>query len=80
MKPIDAKLAKLANKAHAEIKATERPQGKWIFTEYMVWQCSNCGGNPHAGTGFVPDTESMKRQWKYCNLCGADMRGGAEDV
>lgn len=60
-------------------KCLERPKGEWIFTEYMVWKCSNCGGNPHTGTGFVPDTERMKRQWKYCNLCGASMRGGQDN-
>ena len=47
--------------------------GRWIYTDYHNWCCSECGGNPHRGTGFVPNKDGMKIQWKYCNLCGAKM-------
>ena len=47
--------------------------GHWVFTEYRTWCCSECGGNPHKGTGFVPNKDGMKMRWKYCNLCGARM-------
>ena len=47
--------------------------GHWIYTEYHTWCCSECGGNPHKGTGFVPNKDGMKMRWKYCNLCGAKM-------
>ena len=55
---------------------TYKPQeqtGHWIYTEYHTWCCSECGGNPHKGTGFVPNNDGMKMRWKYCNLCGAKM-------
>ena len=52
--------------------------GHWIYTEYHTWCCSECGGNPHKGTGFVPNKDGMKMRWKYCNLCGAEMKGGGE--
>lgn len=55
----------------------EQPKGKWIFNKYNVWECSCCGGNPHAGTGYVPSIPMMKKQWKFCNLCGAQM--GVDD-
>lgn len=47
--------------------------GHWIYTDYHTWCCSECGGNPHRGTGFTPNKDGMKMQWKYCNLCGAKM-------
>jgi hypothetical protein len=47
--------------------------GHWIYTNYHTWCCSECGGNPHKGTGFVPNKDEMKMRWKYCNLCGAKM-------
>ena len=50
-----------------------RPKGKWIYSEYHTWICSICGSNPHRGTGFVPSKDGMKMQWKYCNVCGAEM-------
>ena len=51
----------------------EERTGHWIYTEYHTWCCSECGGNPHKGTGFVPNKDGMKMRWKYCNLCGAKM-------
>lgn len=49
-------------------------KGEWIYKNYH-WECSCCGGNPNYGTGFVPNAETMKERYKFCNLCGADMRG-----
>lgn len=51
----------------------EPKSGHWIYTEYHTWCCSECGGNPHKWTGFVPNKDGMKMRWKYCNLCGAKM-------
>lgn len=51
----------------------EPKTGHWIYTDYHTWCCSECGGNPHRGTGFVPNKDGMKMRWKYCNLCGAKM-------
>ena len=55
--------------------SVEPRTGHWIFTENHTWCCSECGGNPHRGTGFVPNKDGMKMRWKYCNLCGAKMEG-----
>ena len=52
----------------------EREKGEWIFKNHH-WECSCCGGNPTHGTGFVPSAETMKEHYKFCNLCGADMKG-----
>lgn len=57
-----------------------RPKGEWIRTIHDVWICPKCGGHPHKGTGYSPSDEQMKEQWKFCNLCGADMRGNAHDI
>lgn len=56
-----------------EYAEREPKTGHWIYTEYHTWCCSECGGNPHKGTGFVPNKDGMKMRWKYCNLCGARM-------
>ena len=53
--------------------SSEHPRGMWIYKDH-VWKCLCCGGNPHKGTGFVPSKETMKTQWKFCNLCGAEMK------
>ncbi len=55
------------------VRPQEPKPGHWIYTEYHTWCCSECGGNPHKGTGFVPNKDGMKMRWKYCNLCGARM-------
>lgn len=72
--PYNAPLTEIDNAPTVE----ERPRGKWIYNKYYVWECSHCGGNPHAGTGYVPSIPMMKKQWKFCNLCGAQM-GGADN-
>lgn len=53
--------------------------GHWIYTDYHTWCCSECGGNPHKGTGFVPNKDGMKMRWKYCNLCGARMESEEQE-
>lgn len=47
--------------------AEERPQGKWIGSASISWECSRCGYgvNPWNNTPFCPN-------------CGADMKGSAE--
>lgn len=56
-------------------KMPKQKTGHWIYTDFHTWCCSECGGNPHKGTGFIPNKDEMKIQWKYCNLCGAKMEG-----
>lgn len=67
--PADIEIMKLEDK----LKLSKRPKGKWIYTKYHVWICSHCQKNPHSNTGYVPSKEQMAVQWKFCNLCGAEM-------
>ena len=49
--------------------------GRWKYnTDFQVWNCSECGENPHKGTGVVTTAEKLPA---YCPNCGARM-GGAE--
>lgn len=49
--------------------------GRWKYnTDFQVWNCSECGENPHKGTGVVVSEENLPA---YCPHCGARM-GGAE--
>lgn len=55
-----------------------RPQGEWIYDDlFNNWKCSVCGECPKT-VGYVGDHDFMKEHFKFCNHCGADMRGGAE--
>lgn len=46
----------------------ERPQGEWKHT--ITWQpyCSNC-------EYVFGEDEEYSPFWKFCPMCGADMRG-----
>lgn len=47
--------------------------GRWKYnTDFQVWNCSECGKNPHKGTGFVVSEENLPA---YCPHCGARMEG-----
>lgn len=47
--------------------------GRWKYnTDFYVWRCSECGENPHKGTGFVTTAEKLPA---YCPNCGAKMDG-----
>lgn len=52
-----------------------RQQGKWIYTKYYNWNCSECGKNPTIGMGYV---QNHKELFNFCPNCGADMRKGVE--
>ena len=53
----------------------ERPQGEWIYDDlFNNWKCSVCGECPKT-IGYVGDHDFMKEHFKFCNHCGADMRG-----
>jgi len=58
------------------IKALEdRPQGKWIYDNTLNnWKCSECGETPKT-IGYVGTSLFMEQHFKFCNHCGADMRG-----
>lgn len=45
--------------------------GRWKYnTDFQVWNCSECGENPHKGTGVVVVEENLPA---YCPHCGARM-------
>ena len=47
--------------------------GRWQYnTDFYVWCCSECGENPHKGTGVVVSEENLPA---YCPHCGARMDG-----
>ena len=47
--------------------------GRWKYnTDFQVWNCSECGENPHKGTGVVTTAEKLPA---YCPNCGAIMDG-----
>lgn len=47
--------------------------GRWKYnTDFQVWNCSECGENPHKGTGVVAVEEKLPA---YCPHCGARMDG-----
>lgn len=49
--------------------------GRWKYnTDFQIWNCSECGENPHKGTGVVVVEENLPA---YCPHCSARM-GGAE--
>lgn len=47
--------------------------GLWKYnTDFQVWNCSECGENPHKGTGVVTTAEKLPA---CCPHCGAIMDG-----
>lgn len=50
-------------------------KGEWIYDKSIYnWRCSECGETPPP-TGYVGKAEFMATYFKFCNYCGADMRG-----
>ena len=52
------------------IPSAEPKKGRWIFTRYYVWECSECGKNPTIGMGYVQRNSEL---FRYCPNCGASM-------
>lgn len=47
--------------------------GRWQYnTNFYVWCCSECGENPHKGTGVVAAAEKLPA---CCPHCGAKIDG-----
>ena len=47
--------------------------GRWKYnTDFQVWNCSECGENPHKGTGVVAAAEKLPAYFPHC---GAIMDG-----
>lgn len=54
-------------------------KGTWIYDKSIYnWRCSECGKTPPP-TGYVGKAEFMATHFKFCNYCGADMRGKADE-
>ena len=52
-----------------------RPKGEWKYDKTIQnWRCSNCNETPKT-LGYVGTKEFMTEHFKFCNHCGADMRG-----
>ncbi len=53
----------------------ERKVGKWIYNNGIQnWECSECGETPKT-LGYVGTSLFMTEHFKFCNHCGAEMRG-----
>ncbi len=71
-RPGDSELVSAIINAPAADVAPVR-HGEWQYnTDFYVWRCSECGANPHKGTGFVVSEENLPA---YCPHCGARMDG-----
>lgn len=53
-----------------ELPSAEPKKGRWIFTRYYVWKCSECGKNPTKGMGYVQRKSEL---FRYCPHCGTEM-------
>ena len=52
-----------------------RPKGEWKYDKIIQnWRCSECNETPKT-LGYVGTKEFMTEHFKFCNHCGADMRG-----
>ena len=57
------------------LSGAERKKGKWIW-DGIVWKCSECGGNPTKGMGYVQGRVEL---YAFCPNCGSDMRGEQDE-
>lgn len=74
-KPWDGHTSKDVRRLLSIPAADDAPvrHGRWKYnTKFYVWCCSECGENPHKGTGFVTTAEKLPA---YCPNCGAKMDG-----
>lgn len=55
-----------------ELPSAEPKTGKWKFTKFHSWECSQCKKNPTKGLGYVQSKDEL---FDFCPNCGADMRG-----
>ena len=47
---------------------SNRKTGRWMFTKYYTWECSECGESPTKGTGY---TQSSDELYAFCPHCGS---------
>lgn len=52
------------------LPSAEPKKGRWVFTRYYVWECSECGENPTKGMGYIQRRSEL---FRYCPHCGAKM-------
>lgn len=59
-------------------KDNERPTGEWIYDNTLNnWVCNKCFQTPKT-IGYTGSREFMIENFKYCNHCGAEMKGAKE--
>ena len=57
----------------------ERKVGKWIYDKTSQnWRCSECNKTPKT-LGYVGTADFMKKEFVFCNHCGAEMVGAEND-
>jgi len=57
------------------IDIEERKVGKWLYDKTSQnWRCSVCNETPKT-MGFCGTSDFMKKEFTFCNHCGAKMRG-----
>ena len=54
-----------------ELPSAYPKKGKWIYTRYYTWECSECKKNPTLGMGYVQSRDEL---FEFCPNCGARMR------
>lgn len=68
---VDDTLDYIDSEPYADVVPVQN--GRWQYnTDFYVWRCSECGENPHKGTGVVVSEENLPA---YCPHCGARMDG-----
>lgn len=61
------------------VEIEERKVGKWIYDKASQnWRCSECNETPKT-LGYVGTADFMAEHFRFCNHCGADMRGSEND-
>ena len=64
-------------KALCDLPSEQPKPGKWKFTKYYFWECSQCKKSPTKGFGYVQGKDEL---FDFCPNCGADMRGGNDEI
>ena len=76
------------NKAIEALKQPERKKGEWqeVYAEtdyrngWIEFSCENCEYQHGLESGQYGWSFGDQIPWKYCPICGADMRGEQDEV
>lgn len=53
-----------------QMPSAEPKTGKWKYTKFHTWGCSQCKKNPTKGLGYVQSKDEL---FDFCPNCGARM-------